>query len=77
LGPEQINARSPNCAQAALIAATAPAKRQLACNNNGRPGSGDTLDNAGEYVPDRVALLANTGWGYRKLPECWPRGRSA
>src|ERR1700684_1976045 len=24
----------------------------------------------------RVAFLANTGWGYRKLPECW-RGRSA
>jgi hypothetical protein len=26
------------------IGHTAPAKRQLACNNNGGPGSGDTLD---------------------------------
>jgi len=24
----------------------------MACNNNGGSGSGDTLDNAGEYVPD-------------------------
>ena len=39
------------------IGHTAPAKRQLACNNNGGPGSCDTLDNAGEYVPDTGIAL--------------------
>jgi hypothetical protein len=45
---------------------TAPAKRQLVCNNNDGPGSGDTLDNAGEYVPD-----TGIAFGWTKSADVW------